>query len=144
MQVCNLSLGTTNREFFDVLHELADLAYFRGVVLVTAANNLPVPSFPSLYASVISVAAHDVDDPELIYYNPRPPVEFGAVGIDVRVPWLNGQWVSGTGNSYAAPHITGLVARLLGKHPGLTVFQIKTVLRALAANVSADGGVGAR
>ena len=27
------------------------------------------------------------------------------------------------------------VAKILGKHPGLTVFQIKTLLRALAANV---------
>ena len=40
-----------------------------------------------------------------------------------------------TGNSYAAPHITGVVAKILGKHPGLTVFQTKTLLRALAANV---------
>ena len=32
-------------------------------------------------------------------------------------------------------HISGLAARLLSKHPELTVFQVKTVLRALAANV---------
>jgi hypothetical protein len=46
-----------------------------------------------------------------------------------------------TGNSVAAPHVAGLVTRLLGKHPGLTVFQMKTVFRALTANVAApDGG----
>lgn len=136
MQVCNLSLSTTKKDYFAVLHELADLAYFRGTILVTAANNMPIPSFPSLYSSVVSVAAHDLKDPYCFYYNPRPPVEFGAPGIDVRVAWLNGQWITGTGNSYAAPHITGLVAKILGKHPGLTPFQIKTILRALAANVS--------
>src|SRR4051794_7828356 len=58
MHVCNLSLGTTKKDYFAIFHELADQAYFRNVILVTAANNSPVASFPSLYASVMSVAAH--------------------------------------------------------------------------------------
>ena len=138
MHVCNLSLGTTKADFFGVLHELADLAYFRRVALVTAANNMPRPSFPSVYASVISVASHDEPDSERFYYNPRAPVEFGARGIDVRVAWQDGGWVTSTGNSFAAPHITGIVARILGKHPSLTPFQLKAVLRALAMNVSRE------
>jgi subtilisin family serine protease len=136
MQVCNMSLGTTNPSFYGVLHEVADLAYFRNVVLVTAANNFPAPSYPSTYASVISVAAHDMRDSDAYFYNPRPPVEFGAPGFDVPVAWLNGGTIKGTGNSYAAPHISGIVTKILGKHPNLTLFQMKTVLRALAANVS--------
>ena len=140
MQVCNLSLGTTMPEYYGVFHELADLAYFQNLALVTAANNRPRPSYPSIYASVISVAACDGQDPYRWYYNPRPPVEFGAPGIDVSVPWLDGTWKTTTGNSYAAPHMSGLVAKILGKHPGLTVFQIKTILRALAANVCRDSG----
>jgi subtilisin family serine protease len=135
MQVCNLSLGSTKKDYFGVFHELADLAYFRRVMLVTAANNLPVPSFPSIYASVISVAAHEIRDPERIYYNPNPPVEFGAPGIDVRVAWLDKGYITATGNSFAAPHITGLVARILGKHPDLAPFHVKAILRALSANV---------
>ena len=137
MDVCNVSMGTTRKNFFGALHSLADRAYFRNTVLVTAANNMPTPSFPSLYASVLSVASHErVHDPYLFYYNPEPPVEFGAPGIDVRVAWSEGGWITATGNSFAAPHITGIVAKILGKHPGLTVFQVKTVLRALSANVS--------
>jgi subtilisin len=135
MQICNLSLGSTRREYFGVLHELADLAYFRKVVLVTAANNYPMPSFPSVFSSVISVASHDGTDPHSIYYNPDPPVEFGAPGMDVRVPWLNGGWLTMTGNSFAAPHVAGLIAQILAKHPNLTPFQVKTVLRALSSNV---------
>jgi subtilisin family serine protease len=134
MHVCNLSLGSTRRDLFEPLHEIADTAYFRSTVLVTAANNMPIPSAPSLYASVISVAAHDIADPSVIYCNPEPPVEFGAPGIDVRVAWKGGSWITATGNSFAAPHITGLVARTLAKHPGLTVFHLKAVLRAVAAN----------
>lgn len=134
MQVCNLSLGTTKKEYFAVFHELADLAYFQRVMLVTAANNMPIPSFPSLYASVISVASHDRDNPYLFYYNPLPPVEFGAPGIDLKVAWLNKGWITATGNSFAAPHITGIVTQILSKHPNLTVFQMKVILHALAAN----------
>jgi len=138
MQVCNLSLGTTKKDFYAVLHELADDAYFRNVILVTAANNMPIPSYPSMYASVISVGAHAVQEPGVFYYNPNPPVEFGALGIDVRVAWRDGGWLNATGNSFAAPHITGMVARILAKHPGLTMFQVKMILRALAANLARD------
>ena len=42
-----------------------------------------------------------------------------------------------TGNSFAAPHIAGLITRILSKHPGMTPFQMKTVLSALADNVRA-------
>ena len=139
IHVCNLSLGTTKKDFFGVFHELADQAYFRNVALVTAANNMPTPSFPSVYASVIAVASHSEPDPERFYYNPQPPVEFGAPGIDVRVAWQNGGWITATGNSFAAPHVTGIVARVLAKHPGLTPFELKAVLRALSANVARDG-----
>jgi subtilisin len=138
MHACNLSLGTTKKEYYAIFHELTDQAYFRNVMLVTAANNVPTPSFPSLYPSVISVAAHGHHDPYLFYYNPAPPVEFGAPGIGVRVAWRDGGWLTGTGNSFAAPHITGLVARILGKHPGLTVFQVKMILHTLSANVALD------
>ncbi|MCC6174500.1 MAG: S8 family serine peptidase [Chloroflexi bacterium] len=139
MQVCNLSLGTTKRDFFSIFHELADLAYFKNVALVTAANNMPIPSFPSVYASVLSVASHDIKNPYLFYYNPNPPVEFGAPGIDVRLAWLEHKHMTATGNSYAAPHITAIITKILGNHPGLTIFQLKTVLRALAANVRRPG-----
>lgn len=143
MYVCNLSLGTTKKDYFGVFHELTDLAYFRNVLLVTAANNLPVPSFPSVYASVIAVAAHDEPDPYRFYANPTPPVEFGAYGINVRVAWQRGRTITTTGNSFAAPHITGIVARILAKHPGMTQYEMKSVLRALAANAAPARARGA-
>ena len=134
MNVVNMSLSTGKRDYFDLFHELADEAYFRGVVLVSAVNNVDSPSYPSLYASVVSVAAHGGKDPFAFDYNPSPPVEFGAPGIDIEVAWLNGSTIEATGNSFAAPHITGLICRILGKHPGLTPFQVKTILHALAGN----------
>jgi subtilisin len=135
MHVVNLSLGTTTREYCGILHELSDRAYFQNVALITAANNRSIPTFPSIYSSVISVATHDVADPFCWYYNPRPPVEFGANGTNVRVAWKNGDWITTTGNSYAAAHISGIIALILGKHAGLTNFHLKSILWARAANV---------
>ncbi len=135
MHVANLSLSTSRQEYYGLFHEIADNAYFKNVVLVSAVNNIPAPSYPSLYSSVISVAAHAGQDPFTYYYNPLPPVEFGAPGIDVRVAWKNRQYWTTTGNSFAAPHITGIVALIRAKHPELTTFQVKTVLWACAANV---------
>jgi len=134
MHVINLSLSTSKEEYFALFHELADEAYFKNVILVSAVNNIPAPSYPSLYSSVISVAAHEGKDPFTYYYNPYPPVEFGAPGIDVEVAWIDKQWAINTGNSFAAPHIAGIVTLIRSKHPYLTPFQVKTVLWACAGN----------
>lgn len=134
MQVINLSLSTSRDEYYGLFHQLADEAYFKNSMLVSAANNLPGASYPSLYSSVVSVAAHEGHDPFTFYYNPSPPVEFGAPGIDVRVAWQNKATIVTTGNSFAAPHMAGIVALIRGKHPELTPFQIKTILFSCAAN----------
>jgi subtilisin len=134
MQVVNMSLSTSKRDYFALFHELADRAYFRHMMLVCAANNVPAPAYPSEYAAVFSVAAHDRHDPFGFDYNPSPPVEFGAPGIDIEVAWTGRKTVVASGNSFAAPHIAGLIARILSKHPGLMPFQMKTILHALADN----------
>ena len=130
--VVNLSLSSKSEAMFETLHELADAAYFANVLLVSAANNVPGPSYPSLFAAVVSVAAHDVPDPWTWFYNPAPPVEFGAYGLDVDVAWRDGGRIAATGNSFAAPHIAGLAALIRAKHPGITPFEVKAVLAATA------------
>jgi subtilisin family serine protease len=132
VQVINLSLSSKSEQLFPYFHEVVDDATFKGISLVSAANNVAGPSYPSLFSAVLSVAAHPRPDPWCWYYNPRPPVEFGAWGVDVPIAWKDGGETVATGNSFAAPHIAGLVARLLGKHPGLTPFEVKAVLAATA------------
>jgi subtilisin family serine protease len=134
LQVCNLSLSSKSESLYPVFHDLADRAYFARVNLVSAANNVPAPSYPSLFSSVFSVAAHGEPDPERVYYNPSPPVEFGAWGVDVPIAWKDGGSTVATGNSFAAPHVAGLVALILAKHPGLSPFEVKAILASIADN----------
>ncbi len=121
--VINLSLGTRRRDWALAFHEVCDRAYFGGSFVVTAANNVQRRSYPSLYASVTSVACNLGDDPLRFHYNPEPPTEFLARGVNVEVAWLDGQTIKSTGNSYAAPHIAGIATLILSKHPSLRPFQ---------------------
>jgi len=133
--VVNMSLSTTKRQFAGILHELTDRAYFRRTVLVASAHNMPVESYPWRFSSVISVGSHEEQDALTFYYNPDPPVEFFARGVDVEVAWMGGARIRCTGNSFATPHMTGLCALVLGKHSDLTPFQLKSVLYLTSSNV---------
>jgi subtilisin family serine protease len=134
--VVNMSLSTTKRQFATLLHELADNAYFRRTMLVASAHNMPVESYPWRFSSVISVGSHEEPDPYAWFYNPNPPVEFFARGVDVEVAWTGGSTARCTGNSFATPHVSGLCAAVLSKHPELTPFQLKSVLFLTATNVA--------
>jgi subtilisin len=130
--VVNLSLSSRSEAMAERFHELADEAYFANTLLVSAANNVVGVSYPSLFAAVVSVAAHDAGDPDVWFYNPSPPVEFGAHGLDVDVAWRGGTRIRATGNSFAAPHLAGRAALLRGRHPDASPFEVKAMLAATA------------
>jgi len=134
MHVVNLSLSTTNDDWYAGFHELCDLAAYAGIVLVAALSNERKSSYPSEFSSVLSVAAMPGSDRELFACNARPPAEWGAPGIDVEVAWSGGTTIRSVGNSFAAPVIAGHAARIVGAHPGITPWQVRTVLAALAMN----------
>jgi subtilisin len=138
--VINMSLSTTKSQFAGMLHEVADAAYFRRTVLVASAHNMPVESYPWRFSSVISVGSHEEADPLAFFYNPHPPVEFFARGVDVEVAWLGGSSARSTGNSFATPHLSGICALIIGKHPELTPFQLKNLLYLTASNIVGEDG----
>ncbi|SEF95983.1 Subtilase family protein [Nonomuraea solani] len=133
--VINLSLSTTRRDFVPALRELADEAYAGNTLIVAAAHNLPVESYPWRFSSVVSVGSHHEPEPDLILYNPSPPVEFFARGVNVPVATPGGGRRRRSGNSFATPHVAARCALIRGKHPGLTPFQVKTALYLSSSNV---------
>ncbi len=138
--VVNLSLSSRSEAMAERFHELADEAYFANTLLVSAANNVTGASYPSLFAAVISVAAHDLGDPDAWFYNPAPPVEFGAHGLDVDVAWRGGTRIRATGNSFAAPHLAGRAALIRARYPDATPFEVKAMLAATASDPDRDPG----
>ena len=139
-RIINLSLGTTKPHFFAPLHDLLDRAYQAGCIVVAAANNLPQPSFPSVFSSSLISASKSADtDPFHFGFRFGEIIELTAPGVNVRTTWLGGGYRSLTGNSFACPHIVGIIALLLEANPTLTPFQVKSALYAIAKeNVEED------
>ena len=131
-QVINVSLGTTDRRYFEALVELAEIAYYNDAIIVAAAENTGRRSFPSTFASLISVDYDDIDDPFRFLYLPGKRIEFVAPGVNVEAPVPGGGTMRHTGSSFAAPHLSGIVALILSKHPKMKPFEVKTVLYSIA------------
>ncbi len=132
-RIINLSLGTTRPQLFAPLHDLLDRAYQAGCIVVAAANNLPHPSFPSVFSSsLISVSKNEETDPFNFGFKYGEVIELTAPGVNVRTSWLNNSYKRLTGNSFACPHIVGIIALLLETYPNLTPFQVKSALYAIA------------
>lgn len=132
-RIINLSLGTTKPQFFSPLHDLLDRAYQAGCIVVAAANNLPQPSFPSVFSSsLISVSKSEETNPLNFGFRYGEVIELTAPGVNVQTAWLNGGYKSLTGNSFACPHIVGIIALLLETYPNLTPFQVKSLLYDIA------------
>jgi subtilisin family serine protease len=133
VRVINLSLGTTKPQFFAPLHDLLDRAYQAGCIVVAAANNLPQPSFPSIFSSsLISVIKSTESDPFKFGFHYGEVIELTAPGVNVRTTWLNGAYRNLTGNSFACPHIVGIISLILERHPEMTPFQVKSALYEIA------------
>ncbi len=132
-RVINLSLGTTKRDFFAPLHDLLDRAYQAGCIVVSAANNLPYPSYPSIFSSsVVSVVKRAGGDPFNFGYRYGQVIELVAPGVEVTTAWPGGGYRQLTGNSFACPYVVGIIALLVEAYPNLTPFQVKSVLYTVA------------
>lgn len=131
--VINLSLGTTKPQFAVPLHDLLDRGYRNGCVIVAAANNLPQPSYPSVFSSsLISVSKSEITDPFGFGFKFGDVIELTAPGVNVRTPWLNNSYRNLTGNSFACPQIVGIITLLFETYPELTPFQVKSLLYSIA------------
>lgn len=131
--VINLSLGTTKRDYFGPLHDLLDRAYHAGCIVVAAANNLPYPSYPSIFSSsVVSVIKRAGGDPFNFGYRYGKVIELVAPGVEIKTTWPGGGYRQLTGNSFACPYVVGVISLLMEAYPNLTPFQVKTILYAIA------------
>lgn len=114
------------RDVRQKISRLVEHTYEQGVCVVAAAHNdhpLARSSPADRAPPLISVAAGHWNDSFRIDFHPGTWVEFSArstayMGVLGRQP----------ATSWAAPHVSALVARLLGLWPGLRPFEIKARL----------------
>lgn len=130
--VINLSLGTRDPVIAEPLRALVDAAYRKSLLLVAAANNVPgVHSYPAVFSSLVCVDADYLAEREDFRFRPGGISELVAPGVYIDAAWPGGGRKLVTGTSFACPHISGHVARVLSANPGLAPFQVKTLLFAM-------------
>ena len=149
MDVINLSLGEPEVEPTRDLVALAvDAASDAGVVVSIAAGNSGSEfgagsvGSPGSAAEAITAAAAASRGGVAGFSSIGPtPLSFGlkpdlaAPGVDIlsSVPARVGTWTELSGTSMAAPHVSGLAALLLERHPQWTPPQVKSALVQTAA-----------
>ena len=129
IDVVNLSLGTTDLDFRDVLFDACQEALDGKVLIVAAHNNEEQESFPAVFSNVIGVTAGRFADSKAYRYRPLNRVECVAHGDLQRVCWLNSRELLVRGTSYAAAHVSGIVALIRQAHPHCDLSRIREVLK---------------
>jgi subtilisin family serine protease len=135
--IINMSLGTTDDRIARRLGALADRAFYEGRIIVAAANNFGQVAFPAYFSSVLSVNMEGFENPETLRYDWGKTIELSARGIYVEAPAMGGGKQLFTGTSFACPHVTGLLARLLSVYPGLAAFEARFLLSLLSTGEEA-------
>jgi len=131
-EVINLSLGTREARMAEPLHALIDAAYRKSLLVVAASNNVPgVRSYPAVFTSLVCVDAGYLPDTEDFYFQFGELSELEGPGVYVDAAWPGGGRKLVTGTSFACPHISGHIARIVSANPGIKPFQVKTVLFAM-------------
>ena len=132
MKVISASLGTLDRRSREQLSDLADEAFYNGITVVTAANNRGQVAYPANLSSVLTVDSDAMEDPLSFRYRLKTPIELAANGIYVEAPSPGGGTKFYTGTSFACPHASAMVARILSVYPDLQPFEVRSILRHLS------------
>lgn len=127
-QVLNLSLAGPEDP---LLARLLEKALARGVLVVAAAAERPGEGgFPASLPGVVAVRAAGLEGGV-----PRGPAGGGAPrgvaapGVDILAPVPRGAYDFFSGSSLAAAQVSGVVALLLERRPGLSSTELVSLLR---------------
>lgn len=134
----NLSLGTRSSEVVRPFYRLCEQAHDQGMIIVAALPRGEEVSYPAVFEPVLSVTLGDVESPFDFAIQPGAAAELCAFGH--HRTWWKGQERQLFGSSFAAPHITGMVARLLGEAPRQGLAAVRRRLADLAERRRADAG----
>jgi subtilisin family serine protease len=132
--ILNCSFGCSREDHVLFYKDWIDEAYVRGRHVVAACNgqDFTKPEWPGHFPTVVTVNFARFAQPEQFSCRRGQLIEFAARGEDLDVAWLGASTKRVTGSSFAAPHLTGLLARLISGLPQLSPLEAKALLQHLA------------
>ncbi|MCW2962632.1 MAG: peptidase and in kexin sedolisin [Thermoleophilia bacterium] len=140
-RVINLSLGSGDSSEAEQLAIREAVA--AGVVVVAATGNdgcgRNVRQFPSAYPEVVAVGATAPDGTVPCFSNTGDHLDFVAPGQSIVTDSPGGEFTTRDGTSFAAPHVAGALALVLGAHPGWSASQARGALQVSSRDVGATG-----
>ena len=140
-RVINLSEASTSQA--TAVTDAIDYALSKNVVVVAGAGNTAGPggnNAANTYATVpgvIDVSAIAQNGTMDQYSHSGSDVTVAAPGVNIEVPYPNGQYGMRSGTSQAAPWVSAEAALIIGKHPDWTAGQ---VVRVIIGNTAQGGG----
>jgi uncharacterized NAD-dependent epimerase/dehydratase family protein len=140
IRIINISMGTTDVMVAQELRKECANAASKGTIVVAAQHNLGLESYPASFPEVIGVTGAAIHEPGGYYYRPGETIECVARGDEQRLCWLDGKHVFLSGNSFAAPHITGIIANWMEEEPGMTLPEVRQKLKENALPEPAESG----
>jgi Subtilase family len=114
----------------------------RGAIIVAAAGNngaSAAPAYPAAYAQVIAVTAIDRADRRYAHANLGRYIALAAPGVDVLTASADHGHRVQSGTSFAAAHVSGIIAMMLECTPGLTADAARGALLATADDLGPRG-----
>ena len=137
VQVINLSFaGPPNGTLELALERVLD----DGRLLVAAAGNAgprAPPAYPAAYPGVLAVTAVDARGRIYRKANRGDYIDLAAPGVDIRLAAPGGGGARRSGTSFAAPFVTGLLARILAD--GRQAVDAREMLLTSARDLGAPG-----
>lgn len=138
-KVINMSLGSSGDSA--VVRQAVAYALSKNVAMVAAAGNESVNrvNFPAAYDGVLAVASVDASRQQLYFSNRGPEVGLAAPGFEVVAAWPGQKYVEVSGTSGSTALVSGVLAALLSREPGLTGTEAARLLTRYADDVGLPG-----
>lgn len=141
MDVINLSLGIIDPAYKRPLAEICRKAVEANLILVGSQHNEGLESYPAELADVIGVTWGKIYDRYGYYYRPGQAIECVARGDQQRLCWLDGGETITGGTSFAAPHLSAIVALIRQRVPKAGLTQVRDILAANALKSEEPGAI---
>jgi len=138
MDIVNMSFGSNypNEAFEAAINAASDA----GVIIVAAAgNDGSAVDYPAAYEKTIAVSATDSGNNLASFSSRGEQVDVAAPGVSIYSTYKGSTYATMSGTSMATPHVSGIIALMLQRDPGMTLDEIRQQFDTGCVDLGPDG-----